>query len=195
MTGTCPRSRRVGPGSARALPGRGRRGADGVEGRRVRPPAEPAAAGAEGWRRRGRLAGGRQRGGLRGQAAAVPVLVRRRARGSRLRRAVSLLLLPARGHRDAGVAGGARRPARGCRPDEPRAWLGRTSRGWDAADMAGARRAGCGRRGWAQPSWRAKRARAAARMTVPSSRRAATWGQRTSRPTPFRNTPRRMTTK
>ncbi len=51
------------------------------------------------------LARGRLRGGVRGHAAAVRVLVRRGPRGHRFRRAIPLLLLPARGDRDTGVAG------------------------------------------------------------------------------------------
>ena len=76
------------------------------------PAPQPPAARPEDPRRRGCLARRRLRGCLRGHPAPLPVLVRGRPRGPRLRRPLPLLLLPARGDRDAGVAGGDRRPAR-----------------------------------------------------------------------------------
>ena len=104
-------------GEAHVVFGQGRRGRDRLAGGDLRPPPEPAAAGAEDPRRCGCLARGRLRGRVRGHAAAVRVLVRRGPRGPRFRRAIPLLLLPARGDRDDGVAGGDRRPARRAEAD------------------------------------------------------------------------------
>ena len=100
-------------GEAHVLPGQGRRGHDRVARGDFRPPAEPTAAGAEDPRRCGYLARGRLRGGVRGHAASVRVLVRQRTTEvTGFGVPIPLLFLPARGDRDDGVAGGDRRPAR-----------------------------------------------------------------------------------